>query len=88
MANTASVRELRDNLGQVLDRATYNHEVTVVTKRGREVAAVVPIELVREWERAEDEALLEIVKERMAEDTGHPGVPLADVIAETLARPE
>jgi hypothetical protein len=43
---------------------------------------------VREWERAEDEALLEIVKERMAKDTDEPGVPLADVIAETLTRPE
>lgn len=85
MDTTASVRDVRDNLADVVDRAAHD-EVTIITRRGREVAAVVPIELVHEWRRWEEERVVAMLDERMA--STEPGVPMEEVIAETLERPE
>lgn len=81
MDNTASVREVRENLADVVDRATHD-ELTIITRRGREVAAVVPIELVREWRQLEEERVLRIINERRA--AAQPGVPMEQVMAEVL----
>ena len=83
---TSSVRELRDTLADVIDRATHD-EVTIVTRRGREVAAIVPIEMVEEYRRWEEERVAALIDERMAASDG-TGPSLAEVMAETLARPE
>lgn len=87
MADTVSIRDLRNELADVVDRAQHHDEPTIISRRGREVAAVVSIETLREWERWEDERLGQAVRERMASDDGSPGVPLAEVVAETLERP-
>ena len=81
----ASIRELRDGLADVVDRAAHD-EITVVTRRGREVAAVVPIAMVHEWRRWEEEHVVAMVDKAMADR--RPGTPLADVLTETLARSE
>lgn len=83
---TSSVRELRDTLADVIDRASHD-EVTIVTRRGRQVAAVVPIEMVAEYRRWEEERVAALIDERMAMSDG-TGATLAEVMAETLARPE
>lgn len=85
MDNTAPIREVRDHLADVVDRATRD-ELTIITRRGREVAAVVPIELVHEWRRWEEERVVAMLDARMS--STEPGVPIEEVIAETLARPE
>lgn len=85
MSETASIRELRDNLADIVDRASHN-EVTTVTRRGRPVAAVVPIALVDEWRRWEEERVIAMIDESLADPC--PSVPMSDVLAETLARPE
>ena len=85
MDNIASIRELRDGLADVIDRAAHD-ELTVITRRGREVAAVVPITMVNEWRRWEEEHVVAMVDKAMADP--RPGVPMAEVLADTLARPE
>lgn len=85
MDNIASIRELRDTLADVVDRAAHD-EVTVVTRRGRKVAAVVPIGMVDEWRRWEEEHVVAMIDKAMADR--RPGIPMTDVLAETLARPE
>ncbi|WP_371493404.1 type II toxin-antitoxin system prevent-host-death family antitoxin [Kitasatospora sp. NBC_00374] len=80
---TVSVREARERFADVVDRAERD-EPTVITRRGREVAAVVPIELLREYRQWEERELLRLVAERR----GEPTFSLEDVMAETLARPE
>lgn len=85
MDNSASIREVRDHLADVVDRAAQD-ELTIITRRGREVAAVVPIELVHEWRRWEEERVVAMLDERMS--SAEPGVPIEEVIAETVARPE
>ncbi len=81
------MRELRDRLADVIDRADRDDTVTVVTRRGREVAAVVPIQMVREHQQWEEEHFLALIDERMAASDG-TGTSLAEVMAETLARKE
>lgn len=85
MDNTASVRELREHLSDVLSRADHD-EITTVTRNGREIAAVVPISVVAEWRRWEEERVIAMIDESLADS--RPNVPMADVLAETLARDE
>lgn len=81
-----SIRHVRDHLADVVDRADRDDEPTVITRRGKEVAAVVPVELLRRYQRLEEQEIIRIVRERM--DGSEPGIPLEQVMAETLARPE
>ncbi|MBB6172035.1 prevent-host-death family protein [Nocardiopsis mwathae] len=81
-----SIRDLRDHLSEVIDRVNSTESPTVITRRGKEVGAIIPIDALRLFLQWEEEHLNRIVDERMS-DPG-PGVPLEDVIAETLARSE
>ncbi|MBB4931760.1 prevent-host-death family protein [Lipingzhangella halophila] len=83
---TESIREVRDHLADVVDRAEREDVPTVVTRRGKEVAAVVSIDTLRQFQHWEEEELNRIVDERMADDD--PGAPLDEVVAETLERPQ
>ncbi|MFB7613444.1 type II toxin-antitoxin system Phd/YefM family antitoxin [Kitasatospora sp. NPDC056181] len=80
---TVSVRQAREHLADVIDRAERD-EPTVITRRGHEVAAVVPISLLREYQRWEEREILRLIEERRSE----PTYALEEVMAETLARPE
>jgi len=81
MSATASIRELRDNLAEVVDRAAHEDEPTVITRNGREVAAVVSIDTLREWERWEEQRWIKILDERMADDDG-TRIPHSEVLRE------
>jgi prevent-host-death family protein len=54
--STISSAELRERLADVLDRVAFGKERLVVTRRGRRIAAVVPIEDVEALERSPGEA--------------------------------
>jgi prevent-host-death family protein len=77
------VTEARDQLGQLVNRAEYNDERVVLTRNGRAVAAIVPVDVLRELEAAEDAADLKAAR-RAAEEAG-PNVPHAQVLADLLA---
>ena len=79
MDATASIRQVRDALADVVDRATHD-EPTIITRRGQEVAAIVPIEMLREWRAWEEERVVRLVAERANERT----YPLDQVMAEVL----
>jgi prevent-host-death family protein len=81
---TESIRDLRAHLAEVVERADRDDQATVITRRGKPVAAVVSIEVLRKYQECEERELNRIIDERMA-DRAHR-VPLEDVIAETLAR--
>lgn len=44
MAQRLSMVHARKDLAEVLNRACYGSEVTVITKHGKDVAAVVPMD--------------------------------------------
>lgn len=81
-----SIRELRSHLADVVDRADHADEPTIITRRGREVAAVVPIEMLRQYRVWEDEYYANLVRERMQSPA--EGIPLEEVMAEVLADDE
>lgn len=83
---TVSIREARDHLTDIVDRAEREDIPTVITRRGQEVAAVVSIETLRLFQRWEEQELNRVIDERTKGD-GY-GVPIEEIIAETMTRPE
>jgi prevent-host-death family protein len=70
-----SIRDVRAHLAEVVERADRDDVPTVITRRGKQVAAVVSIEV-----------LNRIIDERMTNPA--PGIPIEDIMRETLARSE
>jgi prevent-host-death family protein len=81
-----SVRDIRSHLADVVDRADRDDQATVITRRGKPVAAVVPIEVLRKYQEWEEREINRIVDERMSSRSA--AIPIEDVIQETLARSE
>jgi prevent-host-death family protein len=78
MTTTTAV-ELRENLHDILHRAQYAHERVTITRHGKPVAAIVPLEdleFLQELEDRFDQAEAEIVYGEMEE---HPPIPLDEV---------
>ncbi|WP_344969767.1 type II toxin-antitoxin system Phd/YefM family antitoxin [Salinactinospora qingdaonensis] len=78
---TLSTREFREHLADAIDRAKLG-EATVVTRNGKAVGAFVPMEVLEEARRRDEEEIERLIEERR----DSPTVPLAEVMAETLER--
>ena len=78
------IRVVRSHLSEVVDRAAV--APTVITRHGKQVAAIVSIDLLQRFEELEEAEINRLIDERLANPA--PGVPLEDVIRETLARDE
>jgi prevent-host-death family protein len=81
-----SIRDVRAHLAEVVERADRDDIPTVITRRGNEVAAVVSIDILRKYLEWEEREINRIIDERMASSA--PGIPIEDVMRETLARSE
>ena len=84
---TVTAEEARNQLAEIINRAAYGHECTVITRRGKRVAAIVSIQdlelLEAVLDALEDEIDLPVIKERLRnfEETGE-GVPWERIKAE------
>ncbi|MGO4429309.1 type II toxin-antitoxin system Phd/YefM family antitoxin [Streptomyces sp. MCAF7] len=81
-----SIRDVRAHLAEVVERADRDDVPTVITRRGKQVAAVVSIEVLRRYQEWDVVSINRIIDERMANSAA--GVPIEDVMRETLARSE
>ena len=63
-----STVEARDQLSTIINRAAFGKERVVLTRRGKELAAVVPIEDVKLLEDLEDRLDLEAAREAIKEE--------------------
>jgi prevent-host-death family protein len=74
----------RDGFAAAVDRAAYGKERVILSRRGRPIAAVVPIEDIETLEALEDAADAALIRERVAEweAAGRPGISLDDYIRE------
>ena len=61
------VSDAREHLSEVVDRTRYTHERVVLTKRGREVAAIVSIEDLRLLEMLEDQVDIDLARKALVE---------------------
>lgn len=75
----ANVVDVRNTLSEYLNRAQYQGERIVIERRGKPVAALVPLADIELLERIENEADLRAAK-KARKEKGKP-VPLAQVKA-------
>ena len=84
---TVTSEEVRDGLGELMNRVKYRHERMRVTRRGKPVAALVPLEdlelLEQILDALEDERDLPTILERLRrfEETGE-AVPWTKIKAD------
>jgi prevent-host-death family protein len=76
-----SVVQLRQSLAEILNRAAYQGERVVIHRRGKDAAAIIPIEDLRLLERLieeiEDRLDIEAARAALAESDEH--IPYSDV---------
>jgi len=74
------ISEARERLSEVVSRAEYAHEYTVLTRHGKPVAVVISIDDFRELQAAEDEADLAAARQALANP--EPRIPHREILAE------
>lgn len=74
-----SVSEARDEFAELVNRVAYAHERVRVARRGRDVAAVVPVEDLELLEALEDEIDLQAAREALADPTNAVHLPWEQV---------
>ncbi|MFF2547719.1 type II toxin-antitoxin system Phd/YefM family antitoxin [Kitasatospora sp. NPDC058063] len=82
MADALNIRELRARLAEVVTQAEAG-EITVITRKGERVGAVVPIEILDAIEDAEDELLAREAEKHRNE----PTVSMAELLADLFEEP-
>lgn len=81
-AGRISVSEARQDFAEIVNRAAYGGERVRVVRRGRAVAAIVPIADVELLERIEDELDLEAAREALADPENAVPIPWEQAKAE------
>jgi prevent-host-death family protein len=77
-----SISEARETFADLVNRAAYGHERVRVVRRGRPVAAIVPIEDVELLERLEDEVDLQAARDALADPDNATLIPWGQVKSE------
>lgn len=72
-----SATEARDGFGETLNRVTYGKERVVVSRRGKPIAVLVPLEDLALLEQLEDEVDLDAARSALAESEER--IPYDDV---------
>jgi prevent-host-death family protein len=75
VSDTMNSTDARERLADVLNRVAYAKDRVRITRRGKEVAAVVPIEDLELIERLEDEIDIREAKKALAEVQKHGTIP-------------
>lgn len=70
-----SVSEARQSFADLVNRVAYRKERVLVTRHGRPIAAIVPMEQVAFLERAEDAYDVQMAEEALKELEHTPAIP-------------
>jgi prevent-host-death family protein len=79
LMDTVNTTEVREKLAEVLNRVAYGKDRVRITRRGKQLAAVVPIEDLEYLERLEDEIDLREVKKALADVRKSGTIPWEEV---------
>lgn len=79
MVAQLSVQEAREQLADLLNRAAYGKERIILTRRGKPVVAVVPIEDLQLLQDLEDQLDLEEARAALAEAREKGTIPWEQV---------
>lgn len=77
--NAISTVKARENFSDLVNRSAYGKERVVLTRRGKGVAAVVPIEDLKLLEAMEDRLDLEDIEKALADPENKEGIPWENV---------
>ena len=72
---TLSTVKARENFSDLVNRSAYGKERVVLTRRGKGVAAVVPIEDLNLLEAIEDRLDLEDIEKALADSENRRAIP-------------
>jgi prevent-host-death family protein len=75
MTDTLNSTDARENMAEILNRVAYAKDRVRITRRGKEVAAVVPIEDLELIERLEDEIDIREARRALADVRKHGTIP-------------
>jgi len=64
MTETVSTLEVRKRLGDILDRVALRHDQFIIERKGRPLAAVVPVAKLERLERVARTQLINAMKDR------------------------
>jgi len=78
VAEKISTMEVRERLGDYLNRVALRHDQFIIERRGKPLAAMVPVEKLAELEKAARERLLEALRSRRAPLSQRDADRLAD----------
>ena len=78
MREKISTMEVRERLGDYLNRVALRHDQFIIERKGKALAAMVPVEKLVQLEKAARERLLETLRSRKPS----PGQTEADRIAD------
>jgi prevent-host-death family protein len=81
--NSLTTAQARDHFAEILNRAAFGKERVVLTRRGKPLVAMVPIEDVAALEAMEDARDSAEVAARMQawRESGRPGITIQDYLA-------
>jgi prevent-host-death family protein len=77
-----SVSKARESFADLVNRVAYRKERILITRHGKRVAAIIPLEQIEFLERAEDEFDLRLADEARKELEHTPAIPFAQLDAE------
>jgi len=79
-SKSLSAVDARDNFAELMNRAAYGKERVLLSRRGKPLAAIVPIEDVEALEALEDERDVADARKRLAdwERRGRPATTIED----------
>jgi len=77
--DSLNTTEAREKLAEIINRVNYAKERVRITRRGKQVAAVVPIEDLELLERMEDEIDIREAKKALADARKHGTIPWREV---------
>lgn len=76
-----SLVTLRKSLGDIISRVNFTHDRTLISRNGKSVAAIVPVEDLELLESLENRADIEALRQARREDDG-TRVSLEEFLAE------
>jgi prevent-host-death family protein len=79
MKKEFTTREARNNMAEIINSAAFGHERIVLTRRGKGLVAVVPIEDLEVLERIEDMEDLRAVEAALADPENRKRIPWEEV---------
>ncbi len=78
MTERVSTLEVRQRLGDILNRVALRHDRVIVERKGKPLAAIVPIEMMQQMEQAARLKLLDILNRPESTLTQEAADKLAD----------